>query len=125
LTSDIIPYNNGFVYLIERSDGKGWALPGGFIDYGEEPIEAAIREFNEETLGNKNDIDNIKYLGLFKTNDKRDLNFFSFVFLFEINNLYLKYNDDAINGKWVSINDAINMNLAFRHHNEFLKMIKW
>lgn len=37
------------VVLIERSDGTGWALPGGFTNDGEPEIDAAIREAAEET----------------------------------------------------------------------------
>lgn len=39
------------ILLIERGDGTGWALPGGFIetDKQETGIEAAIREAAEET----------------------------------------------------------------------------
>lgn len=28
---------------------KGWEMPGGSIEYGESPIEAAVREFKEES----------------------------------------------------------------------------
>jgi 8-oxo-dGTP pyrophosphatase MutT (NUDIX family) len=37
------------VLLGRRSDTGGWALPGGIIDPGEEPADAAIREIFEET----------------------------------------------------------------------------
>lgn len=38
------------VVLIERSNPPlGWALPGGFVDYGETCEQAAVREMKEET----------------------------------------------------------------------------
>lgn len=40
------------ILLVKRANspemGK-WSMPGGFIDYGEDPREAAIREVREET----------------------------------------------------------------------------
>ncbi len=45
----IIEFDDGIV-LIERSNPPfGWAIPGGFVDYGESLEEAAIREAKEET----------------------------------------------------------------------------
>jgi ADP-ribose pyrophosphatase YjhB (NUDIX family) len=51
LTVDIIiEMGAGGIVLIERKNPPaGWALPGGFVDYGETLEEAACREAREET----------------------------------------------------------------------------
>jgi 8-oxo-dGTP diphosphatase len=46
----IIEYQDRGVVLIERRNPPdGWALPGGFVEYGESLEEAAAREAREET----------------------------------------------------------------------------
>jgi ADP-ribose pyrophosphatase YjhB (NUDIX family) len=51
LTVDIIIEIDGRgIVLIERKNPPhGWALPGGFVDYGESVERAAVREAREET----------------------------------------------------------------------------
>lgn len=38
-----------WLLMVERSDGHGWATPGGKIDPGEDPTDAGLRELAEET----------------------------------------------------------------------------
>lgn len=50
VTVDIIIEVPGGIILIERRNPPhGWALPGGFVDYGETLEQAACREALEET----------------------------------------------------------------------------
>ena len=49
-TVDIIIELPGGIVLIERKNPPhGWAIPGGFVDYGESLEQAAAREAKEET----------------------------------------------------------------------------
>ena len=49
-TVDIIIEVDGGIVLIERKNPPfGWAIPGGFVDYGESVETCAVREAREET----------------------------------------------------------------------------
>lgn len=45
----IIEYNRGIVLIKRKNPPEGWALPGGFVEYGESLEAAAVREAKEET----------------------------------------------------------------------------
>ena len=45
----IIELEEGIVLIKRKNPPHGWALPGGFVDYGESLEEAACREALEET----------------------------------------------------------------------------
>lgn len=62
-TVDVIIEMNGAIVLIERRNPPyGWALPGGFVDYGETLEQAALREAREET---SLEIRDLKLLGCY------------------------------------------------------------
>ncbi len=45
----IIELKQGIVLIERKNPPYGWALPGGFVDYGESYEQAAVREAKEET----------------------------------------------------------------------------
>ena len=45
----IIEYGGGVVLIRRMNPPHGWAIPGGFVDWGESLEEAAVREAREET----------------------------------------------------------------------------
>jgi len=45
----IIELPTGIVLIERKNEPLGWAIPGGFVDYGESLEAAAVREAKEET----------------------------------------------------------------------------
>jgi len=72
LTVDVIVVNSkNQVLLIERKNKPyGWAIPGGFVDYGETVEHAAVRELLEET-NLKISEKELNFLGIY-SDPKRD-----------------------------------------------------
>ena len=67
-TVDIIIEMDGGIVLIRRKNPPyGWALPGGFVDYGETLERSAVREAKEET---SLDIDLIALFGAYSDPDR-------------------------------------------------------
>ena len=44
----VIEIDRGIVLIERKNPPHGWALPGGFVDYGESLERAAVREAKEE-----------------------------------------------------------------------------
>jgi ADP-ribose pyrophosphatase YjhB (NUDIX family) len=67
-TVDIIIEIGDKIVIIERKNPPyGWALPGGFVDYGETVEEAAVREAKEET---SLDLKNLRQFRVFSAPDR-------------------------------------------------------
>jgi 8-oxo-dGTP diphosphatase len=114
LTVDGIVLSDGKILLIKRKNdpfiGK-WALPGGFVDYGEKVEDAVIREIHEET-GLKTSINQIFGVYSDPNRDPRG-HTVSVVFLLDIINGELKANEDASDAKFFKLNELPD--LSFDH----------
>lgn len=112
LTVDIIIETNGGIVLIERKNAPlGWAIPGGFVDYGERTEDAARREAKEET---DLDVDLKDLLGVYSdpTRDPRQ-HTASVVYIATASGMPSAA-DDAKNLQIVKL-DSLPGNLAFDH----------
>jgi O-acetyl-ADP-ribose deacetylase (regulator of RNase III)/ADP-ribose pyrophosphatase YjhB (NUDIX family) len=115
ITVDIIIEVKGGLVLIERSNPPfGWAIPGGFLDYGETLEKCAIREAKEETNLDIYDLEQ-----MFTYSDpRRDPRFHTVTTVFVAKaNGTPKAGDDAQDAKVVSLDEVRNLKLAFDHHN--------
>ncbi len=113
-TVDIIIYcKNKEIILIDRKNvPHGWALPGGFVDYGESLEHAAIREAKEET---SLDIELLEQFFTY-SDPKRDerQHTITTVFIARIKSGKMKAADDAQDiGCYMF--DTLPKNIAFDH----------
>jgi ADP-ribose pyrophosphatase YjhB (NUDIX family) len=115
-TVDIIieidnPQKKGIVLIERKNPPYGWAIPGGFVDYGETLEQAAVREAEEETSLK------VKIIRQFHTYSDPDRDprhhTISTVFIATASG-EPKGMDDAISAKIFS-KDEIPLNLAFDH----------
>jgi O-acetyl-ADP-ribose deacetylase (regulator of RNase III)/ADP-ribose pyrophosphatase YjhB (NUDIX family) len=113
ITVDAIIELGGSIVVIERSNPPfGWALPGGFVDYGESLEDAVRREMREET--------GLELLSLkqFHTYSRpgRDPRFHTIttVFIAQANGKP-QAGDDAKGLKLVRLSQIAEMDFAFDH----------
>ncbi|PTX43179.1 8-oxo-dGTP diphosphatase [Christiangramia gaetbulicola] len=110
--------NNQFkVLLIQRKNDpfKGqWALPGGFVDEGEDLETAAKRELEEETGVKVESMQQVQTFGK-PGRDPRghtiSIGFLSRIYCEE----HLEPSDDAKDARWFEIEKLPDMDLAFDH----------
>lgn len=118
LTTDTVILMDGKIVLIRRKNepfrGK-WALPGGFVDYGERVEDAAVREAKEET---SLDVELTGLLGVYSAPDRDPRGHtVGVVYLAKPVGGELKAADDAAEIRLVSPEEPVD--LAFDHGRIF------
>jgi len=111
-TVDIILRRGNSIVLIQRKNPPlGWALPGGFVDYGESLEQAAQREAMEETGLDVRDLNQFRAYSA----PDRDPRQHTISFVFTAEGLgTLVSGDDAADARWFELN-ALPESLCFDH----------
>lgn len=118
----IIEIDKGIV-IIERSNPPfGWALPGGFVDYGESLEDAVMREAKEET---GLDLTGLKQFHTY-SKPSRDPRFHTIGTVFTAQaNGKPKAGDDAAGLKIATLDEAKKLDFAFDHKEIILDYIAY
>ncbi len=122
-TVDALIEIDGGVVLIQRKNPPfGWALPGGFVDYGESLEDAVVREAKEET---NLDVTEVQQFHTY-SDPSRDPRFHTIgtVFLAKARGKP-KAGDDAGDLKIVKLREIAKLDLAFDHKKILEDYIKY
>jgi len=115
LTVDLVILYNGGVVLVKRRNDpyKGyWALPGGFVEYGEKVEDAAVREAREET---GLDVKLLKLIGVYSDPNRDPRGHTVTVAFLARGKGNLKGGDDASEARVFKLDEIKNLKLAFDH----------
>ena len=117
----IIELAQGIVIIQRSNPPFGWALPGGFVDYGESLEEAVKREAREET---NLDLIEIKQFHTY-SDPQRDPRFHTIgtVFIAKAKGKP-RAGDDAANLKVIKLNELEKLEFAFDHKKILLDYLK-
>jgi 8-oxo-dGTP diphosphatase len=110
----IIDAGDGRIVLVLRKNiPYGWAIPGGFVDYGEEVGHACAREAKEET---GLDVDLVEQLFTY-SDPKRDArkHTMSTVYWCKVRGGKLRAADDAKDARWFGEEEVPWPELCFDH----------
>ncbi|HDM25028.1 ADP-ribose pyrophosphatase [Euryarchaeota archaeon ex4484_162] len=117
LTVDAIITKNNEILLIKRKKQPFkdfWALPGGFVNYGEKTEDAVVREVLEET-GLKCRVKKLLNVYSEPNRDPRGHTVSIVYHLTVINNDKPTGGDDAADARFFNIKDIHSLPLAFDH----------
>jgi len=126
LAVDVVVVDGNKILLVKRGQPPHqgeWALPGGFVEYGETLEAAAKREIQEET-GIAIDLGAI--LGAY-SDPERDPrgHTVSVVFVGKMVGGQLQGEDDAADARWYGIDDLREEQLAFDHEMIVQDLRQW
>jgi len=112
----IVRYHGGLVLIKRKNPPPGWAIPGGFMEYGESAEDGARRELKEET---GLEVENLTFLTV-RSEPDRDPRFHTVTIVYTGDGVgELNAGDDAAQAKVFPL-DALPDQIAFDHRDVLL-----
>ncbi|AIF69998.1 hypothetical protein PAP_08050 [Palaeococcus pacificus DY20341] len=127
LTVDLVIVYNGGIVLIKRRNypyKDHWALPGGFVEYGERVEDAAVREAKEETGLN---VELLGLVGVYSDPHRDPRGHTVTTAFLAVGRGELKGGDDAKEARVFTFQELKEIPLAFDHAeiiNDALKLLE-
>jgi len=110
INSYLVLFHNGRVLLLKRPNGL-WEFPGGGVDWGETPENAALREAKEETSLLPN---NVSFLTVTSATYKQGED--------DKHSIYFVYKGDASNDKVILSSEHVEYRWLTVHEAKYMKM---
>lgn len=115
----------GRVLLIRRGHPPfqgSWALPGGFVDIGEDPRDACVREVKEET---GLDVEVLELGGFYGRPDRDPRGHTcSAVYRCRVVSGVAAGGDDAAEARWLSLSELEGASIAFDHRSILAELLE-
>ena len=113
-TVDAVVIKHDKVLLIKRTNEPFkdyWALPGGYMDFNENALEASVRELKEETGLSA---EHIRFISVYSDPSRHPQQVVSVAYLIDKWQGQVKAGDDAGQAEWFTLS-KLPSNLAFDH----------
>ena len=123
-TDAIVARDDGRIVLIRRKNPPhGWAIPGGFVEYGEELGHACVREAKEET---SLEVELVAQLFTYSdpSRDARQ-HTISTVYACRVRSGELRADDDAADARWFAEGEVPWGELCFDHAQVLRDYFSW
>lgn len=111
--------NGNKILLVKRAPGileaGKWGFPGGFLDQGEDVMECAIRELNEET-GYEGKVDKLFRINSGERKNDNGRNNVAFEFLMKVGEKTGKPDWEQTAVEWIDLENISEDKMAFDHY---------
>lgn len=127
ISAGIILIKDGRLLVLKNRKGH-LDFPKGHVEEGESVIEAALREFREETGLNTDKIEiipNLKYTLEYPVLEKGKIEqkrVYLFLAIYRGND-DVKLSGEHVNYYWIELNDSTEQQFKYREHKELIRKI--